>query len=105
MDLARRGEALPSVTARAHARGSMRCPLLRDGLCGAHASRPAGCRIYFCDKAAQSWQPELSERIHHAVRMMHDAHGIPYEYSEWIGLLGRIGEAWDKGVLSAPPCP
>jgi Fe-S-cluster containining protein len=105
MDLVRRGAPLPHAPARAQALGSLRCPLLRDELCGAHASRPAGCRIYFCDRAAQHWQPDLAERIHGALRTMHDAHGIPYEYSEWIGLLGRIGDAWDAGVLSAPPTP
>ena len=105
MDLVRRGEPRPGAAAREQAIVSMRCPLLRDGLCGAHASRPAGCRIYFCDRPAQSWQPGLSERIHGAVRAMHDAHGIPYEYAEWIGLLGRMGDAWDEGVLSAPSSP
>ena len=104
-DLVLRGDPLPDARARASAQESMRCPLLRDGLCGAHASRPAGCRVYFCDRAAQAWQPELMERIHAQIRSMHDAQGIPYEYSEWIGLLGRFGDAWDKGVLSARLSP
>jgi Fe-S-cluster containining protein len=105
MDLVRRGEPLPGAGARLAASDQLRCPLLRDGLCGAHGSRPSGCRVYFCDRAAQAWQPELMERIHGRVRAMHDAHGIPYTYAEWIGLLGRIGDAWDKGVLPAPPLP
>jgi Fe-S-cluster containining protein len=105
MDLVRRSDRLPSAGSRRVALDDMRCPLLRDGLCGAHASRPSGCRVYFCDRAAQSWQPELMERLHGEVRALHEAHGIPYEYSEWIGLLGRIGDAWDKGVLSMVPSP
>ena len=105
MDLVRRGDPLPDDKARSGAQASMRCPLLRDGLCGAHASRPSGCRIYFCDRAAQSWQPELTERLHGQVRALHESREIPYEYSEWIGLLGRIGDAWDNGVLSAPAAP
>ena len=105
MDLARRGEPLPDAAARAAGLSLMRCPLLRDGLCGAHASRPSGCRVYFCDRAAQAWQPELMERLHGQVRALHETRGIPYEYSEWIGLLGRIGDTWDKGVLSAPASP
>lgn len=105
MDLVRRSDPLPDAAARASGAASLRCPLLRDGLCGAHASRPAGCRIYFCDRAAQAWQPELMERLHGQVRRLHDSRGIPYEYSEWTGLLGRVGDAWDNGVLSAlaPP--
>jgi len=105
MDLARRCEPLPDAAARSYALEHMRCPLLRDGLCGAHASRPSGCRVYFCDRAAQQWQPDLMERLHGQVRALHDAHGIPYEYGEWIGLIGRIGDTWDKGVLSAPASP
>lgn len=100
MDLVRRGSPLPRAGERASAGAHMRCPLLRDGLCGAHASRPAGCRVYFCDRAAQAWQPALMERLHARVRALHDRDGIPYEYAEWIGLLGRIGDAWDNGVLS-----
>lgn len=105
MDLARRGESLPDAAARAAGLSRMRCPLLRDGLCGAHGSRPSGCRVYFCDRAAQRWQPDLTEGLHGRVRALHEAHRIPYEYAEWIGLLGRIGDAWDKGVLSAPASP
>ncbi|MBU3729411.1 MAG: hypothetical protein FGM37_09235 [Phycisphaerales bacterium] len=105
MDLVRRGDPLPAAAARSGALESLTCPLLRDGLCGAHASRPSGCRVYFCDRAAQSWQPDLMERLHGQVRALHDARGVPYEYSEWIGLLGRVGDAWDKGVLSAPASP
>jgi Fe-S-cluster containining protein len=105
MDLARRGDPLPDAAARSGARASMRCPLLLDGLCGAHRSRPSGCRVYFCDRAAQSWQPDLMERLHGQVRALHESRGIPYEYAEWISLLGRIGDSWDKGVLSAPASP
>lgn len=105
MDLARRGHELPDAAARSGARASMRCPLLREGLCGAHASRPSGCRVYFCDRGEQAWQPELMERLHAQVRALHDSRGIPYEYSEWIGLLDRIGHAWHKGVLSPRPTP
>lgn len=105
MDLVRRGDCLPDAAARASGVERLSCPLLRDGLCGAHASRPAGCRIYFCDRAAQSWQPELMERLHGQVRSLHESREIPYEYSEWTGLLARLGNAWDNGVLSALPSP
>lgn len=103
MDVHRRGSPLPDSAARARALSDMRCPLLRDGLCGAHGSRPTGCRVYFCDRTAQAWQTALTERLHGQVRALHDALRIPYEYSEWIGLLGRIGDAWDKGVLPDTP--
>lgn len=105
MDLVRRGEPLPAAATREESAGILRCPLLRDRLCGAHASRPAGCRTYYCDRAAGPWQQELSERLHAQVRDLHDRRGIPYAYAEWTALLRQVGDAWDMGVLPAPSRP
>lgn len=105
MDLVRRGDPLPSAPDLEGASHEMRCPLLRERLCGAHASRPAGCRTYYCDRAAGAWQQDLSERLHAQVRDLHERRGIPYAYAEWTGLLRTVGDAWDRGVLPAPPRP
>src|SRR5690349_17711 len=37
------------------------CPYQVDGLCTAREARPLGCRLYFCDENAQSWQNEVYE--------------------------------------------
>ena len=71
--------------AQARARGD--CPFLVDKMCSAHAIKPLGCRVYFCDPTAQDWQQELSERTLDMVRTIHDRHQIPYRYGEWRGML------------------
>lgn len=83
-----RGVVTLAQVASAHAAGG--CPYQDGHLCGAHAARPLGCRVYFCDRSAQAWQRELSERMLGAVRGLHDAHAVPYEYAEWRGLLARL---------------
>jgi hypothetical protein len=55
-----------------------------------HAIRPLGCRIYFCDRSAQDWQHELSERLIADIRGLHDRHGVEYRYAEWRGLLAAF---------------
>ncbi len=64
------------------------CPFQVANLCGVHAVRPLGCRVYFCDRSAQDWQRELSERAIAQVRAIHDRHGIEYRYGEWRSMLG-----------------
>lgn len=71
--------------ARAAARGD--CPFLRDGLCTAHAARPLGCRIYYCDPAARFWPQELSERLLARIRRLHEAREVPYRYGDWRTML------------------
>lgn len=75
--------------AQARERGD--CPYLVNGrLCGAHAERPLGCRIYFCDRSAQAWQQDLYERTHRVLVELHERHAIPYRYGEWRGMLERV---------------
>jgi Fe-S-cluster containining protein len=74
------------------------CPFQEKNLCGVHPGRPLGCRVFFCDRSAQVWQHELSERGLGLIRGLHDRHGVPYLYAEWRYLLGemvgeRAGEA------------
>lgn len=66
------------------------CPFQVENLCGVHAIKPLGCRVYFCDRSAQDWQQELSERLIERVRAMHDRFGIAYRYGEWRGMLARF---------------
>ncbi len=66
------------------------CPYQEGNLCGAHAARPLGCRVYFCDRSAQAWQHGLSERAIAEVRALHDANGVEYRYGEWRGMLEAV---------------
>jgi len=69
------------------------CPFQEGNLCGAHAVRPLGCRVYFCDRSAQGWQRELSEAMQRRVRDLHDRRGLPYRYAEWRFLLALARRA------------
>jgi len=73
-----------TITA-ARARGD--CPFQSLNLCGIHPLRPMGCRVYFCDRSAQSWQNDLSEAALHHIRALHDQHHLEYRYGEWRTML------------------
>lgn len=66
------------------------CPFQVENLCGVHAIKPLGCRVYFCDRSAQQWQQELSERLIDRVRGLHERFGIAYRYGEWRAMLSRF---------------
>lgn len=66
------------------------CPLLTANLCGAHAMKPLGCRVYFCDRAATTWQSDLSERLLAMIRALHQRRGIEYRYAEWGAMLEAL---------------
>jgi Fe-S-cluster containining protein len=63
------------------------CPFQSRNLCTIHAIKPLGCRVYFCDRSAQQWQNELSERLLAEIRGLHDGYGLEYRYGEWRGML------------------
>ena len=65
------------------------CPFQRMNLCEAHAIKPLGCRVYFCDRTAQEWQNTLLEALHARVKALHTP-DIPYEYGEWRFMLRRF---------------
>lgn len=69
----------------ARARGG--CPFQERNLCGIHTIKPLGCRVYFCDRSAQSWQQDLSERMLADIRALHEANAIEYRYAEWRAML------------------
>jgi Fe-S-cluster containining protein len=69
----------------AEARGG--CAFQLANICGVHAIKPSGCRVYFCEKAAQEWQNDLTERAVEEIRRIHDREGVEYRYAEWGSLL------------------
>jgi Fe-S-cluster containining protein len=78
----------PLTLASARARGG--CPFQSANLCSIHATKPLGCRIYFCDRSAQAWQQDLSEKCLALVRSIHDRHRVPYRYGEWRDMLAMF---------------
>jgi Fe-S-cluster containining protein len=66
------------------------CPFQEGNLCGVHEIKPLGCRVYFCDRSAQQWQNELSERLLAEIRAIHERNGIEYRYGEWRGMLRAV---------------
>src|SRR5262249_48817981 len=58
------------------------CPFQLANLCGVHAIKPLGCRVYFCDRSAQRWQQELSESMLAQIRATHARHAIAYRCAE-----------------------
>ena len=66
------------------------CPLQTARLCNAHAYRPFGCRIFFCDPTADDWQHEQYELFHTRLKALHEAFRVPYYYVEWRAALRAI---------------
>lgn len=59
------------------------CTFQIGRLCGVHAIRPFGCRIFFCDATAQEWQREQYRIFHERLRKLHEEMNVPYFYMEW----------------------
>ena len=66
------------------------CPFQVGRLCGVHATRPFGCRLFYCDPTAQQWQQDLYERLHAELRSLHDRLGVDYLYVEWRRALAAL---------------
>ena len=66
------------------------CPFQVGKLCGVHAIRPFGCRLFYCDPTAQQWQQDLYERLHTDLRRLHESLGVDYFYVEWRTALGIL---------------
>lgn len=69
------------------------CPYQVGGLCTAREARPLGCRIYFCDENAQSWQNDVYEKYHARLRKIHERFELPYRYLEWRAGLREMMES------------
>ena len=67
------------------------CPFQVGRLCGVHAIRPFGCRLFYCDPTATGWQQELYERLHADLRRLHQELGVDYLYVEWRRALAALG--------------
>ena len=68
------------------------CAFQVNSLCTTHATRPLGCRIYFCQRGTEEWQHEVYETFQKRLRALHDAHALPYRYMEWrAGLMEAKG--------------
>jgi Fe-S-cluster containining protein len=76
----RRSEALEQTIANWDGTG---CPFQVAKLCGVHALRPFGCRIYFCDATSTLWQQEAYELFHARLKRLHEELDVPYFYVEW----------------------
>lgn len=59
------------------------CAFQIGNLCGVHAIRPFGCRIYFCDASSTQFQHDLYAEMHGRLRLLHDSFQVPYFYIEW----------------------
>jgi Fe-S-cluster containining protein len=66
------------------------CPFQVKGLCGVHTIRPFGCRMYFCDPAAQEWQNQTYEHFHSRLKSLHERFEVPYRYIEWRAALKAL---------------
>lgn len=59
------------------------CPYQAQGLCGVHAARPFGCRVFFCDETSTQWQQDQYARLHARLQREHERLGVAYFYVEW----------------------
>jgi len=66
------------------------CPFQVGRLCGVHAIRPFGCRVFFCDASAVDWQADVYEQFHARLKGLHEAMGVAYFYVEWRRALGAV---------------
>jgi Fe-S-cluster containining protein len=67
------------------------CAYQVDGLCSVHATRPFGCRVYFCDPTSTDWQQNMYERFHAQIKQLHDELAVDYLYVEWREALKALG--------------
>lgn len=85
------------------------CPFQVGRLCGVHAIRPFGCRIFFCDSTSTAWQAEQYEQFHAALKRAHDRLRVPYYYVEWRAALRALrlndpaGFADGRALPAEPP--
>ena len=77
------------------------CPFQSGTLCTVRDSRPLGCRVYFCDRAAQAWQNDVYEKYHAQLRALHEQFKVPYRYLEWRAALRQWADAPSEGIIEA----
>lgn len=79
------------------------CVFQINGLCGVHAIRPFGCRVFFCDPTSEAWQFDAYERFHARLKAMHETFSVPYFYVEWRSALRIIGVGGAATAIGAHP--
>jgi Fe-S-cluster containining protein len=67
------------------------CPFQVRKLCGVHAIRPFGCRMFFCDATSTGWQNQAYERFHARLKALHEDLNVPYRYIEWRAAISMLG--------------
>lgn len=77
------GPRPPAIDAAVRAWDGTGCPFQVAKLCGVHALRPFGCRVFFCDETATQWQNDAYEAFHARLKRLHDEFGVDYFYVEW----------------------
>ena len=73
----------PAIDASIRTWDGTGCPFQVSKLCGVHALRPFGCRIFFCDATATQWQNDAYEEFHARLKRLHEDLGVDYFYVEW----------------------
>ena len=76
------------------------CPFQVARLCGVHALRPFGCRMFFCDATSTDWQNDTYERFHARLKGLHDELAVAYYYVEWRQAL-RMADLLPPPAVSA----
>jgi Fe-S-cluster containining protein len=74
---------------------SPNCPYQINGLCSAHAIRPLGCRVFFCEEGTEAWQQDTTERFLDRLKALHEEHDLPYAYMEWRTGLAEADQFFD----------
>lgn len=67
------------------------CGFLREGRCAAHAVRPLGCRMFFCDPAHKPREQALYHAVQRRLRAAVRAYGVPWDYAPFFS--GSAGQA------------
>ena len=69
------------------------CPHQDQARCLARPGRALGCRLFFCDPAANAWFRDAYEDFHRQIKLLHAAHGLPYVYAELTAALAELASA------------
>jgi len=79
------------------------CPFQVGRLCCVRDIRPLGCRLFFCDPAAEVWLNDLHEHYLGDLRRLHELRSINYRYIEWRSGLAEARTALAPSLLEHPP--
>lgn len=79
------------------------CPHLSSGICQVRSVRPLGCRVYYCDPAAQHWQESVAESFLLRLKKLHNELHVPYFYADWLHVLDAIRAHGGYELAKASP--